>query len=72
MMKHKEIIFVKGSSPNNMFYWLVIFIIYSLQSSPLFSQVINTESNKYNNINDTREVSKGDMVSVFLDCNTRL
>ena len=71
-MKHKEIIFVKGPSSNNMSYWLVIFIIYLLQSSPLFSQVINTESNKYNNISDTSEVSKRDMVSVFLDCSTRL
>jgi len=68
MMKHKEIIFVKGSSPNNRSYWLVIFIIYLLQSSPSFSQVINTEFNK--NISDTSEVSKRDMVSVFLDCST--
>jgi len=67
-MKDKGIIFVKGSSSNNMSYWPVIFIIYLLQSSPLFSQVINTESNKYNNISDTSEVSKRDMVSVFLDC----
>src|SRR5680860_1139882 len=70
MMKHKEIIFVKGSSSNNMSYWLVIFIIYLLQSSPLFSQAINTGSNKYNNVGDTSEVSKSDMVSVFLDCST--
>ena len=69
-MIYKEIIFVKEYFSNNMFYWLII-VIYFLQLSPLFSQVINTESNNNNIlISDKSEGSKRDKVSVFLDCNT--
>jgi len=68
-MKDKGIILARGSFSYNMFYWLAIFIIYFLKPSPLYSQFINTENNKFDNVGDTSEFSQ-DLVSVFLDCST--
>jgi len=68
-MKNKEIFLDRESFSYNMFYWLAIFIIYFLKPSPLYSQIINMESNSYDNVGDTSEFSQ-DLVSVFLDCST--
>jgi len=68
-MKDKGIILARGSFSYNMFYWLAIFIIYFLKPSPLYSQFINTESNKFDNVGDISEFSQ-ELVSVFLDCSS--